>query len=191
MATVTKVNQQTIIGLEETSRVGGAPMRYYVSENVVPAMDQTMTPFGSLKAIPNNDIIPERSQPTRLNELDPSFRLPGAHAYLGSETIERSHVDNSTDLRFGGRERCKKSEQLTGELTTHRYNFMSPTGTVGKKDGGNKYATEPLLITSSEFHIGNYGVNQPIPNYEKNGNNVVDIRAQSTRSALIDANRLG
>lgn len=186
MATVTKVNQSTIIGLEETNQVGGAPMRYYVSDNIVPNMDKTMTPFGSLKMIPNKDVIQERWIPTRLNELDPSFRLPSSHGFLGAETLERSKVDTGTELRFGSkRTRCLKSEQMVTEQTTHRYDFISPTqnNTVG-----NKYSTQPLIITSNNFHTGNFGVNQAIPNYEQNGNNLVSQRAESSRKALIENN---
>jgi len=175
------VNQQTIIGLEESQIMGQKALRYFVREAPRPENNEKLTQYGSRRGIAAGPPS-VRSEPTRLNELDDSYRLPINHGYLGSENESRTQVDKSTDLRFGGDVRALKSQQMAGELTAHRYTFIPPTIKQPK------YSSKPLIITDNEFGIGNYGSSQPIPNYYSMGNNPIleNMGGVGTRSALIE-----
>jgi len=179
------VNQQTIIGLEESTVIGQKALRYYVNENPVPT-PQEYTSFGSLKGIPSANLS-SRAKPTRLNELDATYKLPFNHGYMASEVLSRKDIDESTSLRFGGTPRALKSEQGVGERTSHRYNFIAPF-----VDETSTYNTKPLVMTNNKFHTANYGNSQPIPNYEVMGNNPImqNMGGVSTRSTLVENKKI-
>lgn len=185
------VNQQTIIGLEETTIIGQKPLRYFVNENPRPET-KDYTSFGSLKGIPSNDPS-ARAKPTRLNELDATYKLPFNHGYMASEVLSRKDIDESTSLRFGGSVRPLKSEQGVGEQTAHRYNFIAPFTPIVDDTvvDGTTYESKPLIMTDTKFHTANYGKSQPIPNYEAVGNNPVmdNYFGVGTRGGLIENRR--
>lgn len=180
MSTISKVNQQTIIGLEESQLVGQKPLRYFVQE--APRAEPTsLTDFGNLRAV--GSCCDSRAAPTRLNELPASFELPVSHGYLASEYADRRAPDVSSELRFGGAPRCTKSMQQVSEKTYGRYKFLEPVIDTGASH---------VILKDFEFGMGKSGSSVPVPNFKVVGNNpVYDNQAgASTRNKLIENRQL-
>ena len=175
MATVTTINQQNIIGLEESQLVGQKPLRYFVNE-APRAKPSTHTDFGNQKSVGSCCNAPPA--PTRLNELPATFELPVSHGYLAAEHSNRQASDVASDLRFGGSVRCLKSMQQVTEKTYGRYSFIEPTISQG---------TSHVVLKDFEFGMGKYGQSQPVPNFKAVGNNPVYAvqGGESTRNKLI------
>tara|TARA_X000001036_G_scaffold20900_1_gene17515 strand:+ start:562 stop:1122 length:561 start_codon:yes stop_codon:yes gene_type:complete len=180
MSTITQINQQTVIGLEESQLVGQKPLRYFVQE--APRVEPTsMTEFGNLRSVGN--CCSSVPQPSRLNELPATFELPVSHGYLASENSDRRKPDISSDLRFGGNVRCLKSMQQVTEKTYGRYKFIEPV--LGSSSGH-------VVLKDLEFGIGNSGVSTPVPNFKGVGNNPIfdNQIGSSTRNRLIENREL-
>ena len=180
MSTVTKVNQQTVIGLEESQLVGQKPLRYFV-QDAPRAPPATHTDFGNLRSV--GSCCDTRPQATRLNELPATFELPVSHGYLASENADRKNPDDGSELRFGGNVRCTKSMQQVTEKSYGRGVFIEPVLPSSK---------EHVVLRDFEFGIGNYGQNQPVPNFKATKNNpVYPLQGGlSTRQAVIENREL-
>ncbi len=180
MSTLTKVNQQTVIGLEESQFVGQKPLRYFV-QDAPRAAPTSHTDFGNLRSV--GSCCDTRAQPTRLNELPATFELPVSHGYLASENADRKHPDQGSELRFGGNVRCSKSMQQVTEKSYGRYTFIEPKVSKSK---------EHVVLRDFDFGMGNYGQGQPVPNFKAVGNNPV-LAGQggvSTRTAIVENREL-
>lgn len=180
MSTITKVNQQTIIGLEESQLVGQKPLRYFVQE-APRAGPTSFTDFGNLRAV--GSCCDSRSAPSRLNELPATFELPVSHGYLASENTDRRIPDVSSELRFGGTPRCTKSMQQVTEKTYGRYKFLEPV---------IDSSVSHVILKDFDFGMGKSGYSVPVPNYKGVGNNPVyeNQAGASTRNKLIENREL-
>ena len=179
MSTVTKVNQQTVIGLEESQLVGQKPLRYFVQD--APRAEPTdLTDFGNLRAV--GSCCDNRAAPSRLNELPATFELPVSHGYLAAEASDRRAPGVSSELRFGGVPRCTKSMQQVTEKTYGRYTFIEP-----KVKGA-----EHVVLKDFDFGMGNSGRGTPVPNFKAVGNNPVyeNQGGASTRNRLVENREL-
>ena len=179
MSTVTKVNQQTVIGLEESQLVGQKPLRYFV-QDAPRAPPKDLTDFGNMRG--TGGCCQARAAPSRLNELPATFELPVSHGYLASEHADRRKPQVSSELRFGGVPRCTKSMQQVTEKTYGRYNFIEP-----KLSG-----TSHVVLKDFEFGMGKSGTSVPVPNFKAVGNNPVyeNQGGASTRNRLVENRQL-
>ena len=181
MSSLSDFNQSTSINLEDANvlkknSLGQKPLKYFVAEPLRPSSDKSLTMIGNQKAYHEmkTDV---RAKPTRLNEIDETKTMPINAAFLGGDRVNRKAVDVDSDLRWGGRVRCQKSQQLVSEEPSQRHAFLAPNE--------QQYISSTMLVTDANFERGGGSV---IPNFHATGNNPVrdDRIGMSTRVDRIE-----
>lgn len=145
---------------------GQKPYRYF-TQNFDSAPASDFTTVGQLR--PGNGLGP-RSQPTQINELPTTTESHRRNAaFLGGGTMSLESVDAQSELRWGGKMRNKKGQQLTSEMGLHRNTFLAPD--IETTQG---YQSSRTLSVNPDFIRGD---GLTVPNFSVAGNNQVsDIR---------------
>jgi len=142
---------------------GQKPYRYFV-QNFATAAGTTSSDFTTVGQRRNGHRLGPRSKPTHLNELAAPRTLPVNSAFLGSGSLSEQKVDVQSDLRWGGRIRCKKGQQLISEKRMHRNVFLPPN-----VDSQGYEATEMVPVDPNFLR----GDGLVVPNFNAVGNNPV------------------
>ena len=139
---------------------GQKPYRYFTqSFDSAPASE-----FTSVGQMRSGHRLGPRSEATQMNELPVTQTLPVNAAFLGGGTLSTEQVDTYSDLRWGGKMRCKKGQQLISEKKMHRNVFLAPT------IQSQGYETTGMVSVNPNFIRGE-GLS--VPNFDAVGNNQV------------------
>jgi len=145
---------------------GQKPFKYYIQDFSKPQL-QGLPEIGYHKFNGNTKNIDHRPQPTRLNEISDPLKTTVNAAFLGSDNVSQKNIDIHSDLRWGGRIRCKKGQQLLSEIPQHRHDFIQPSV---NQQVENKYSSDHVIPLDADFVRGGA---LSIPNYKALGNNMV------------------
>lgn len=140
---------------------GQKPYRYFM-QSFDSAAGSTFTSVGQRRGGNSVSVMGPRAEPTSLNELPTVQSLPVNSAFLGKDTVSQKKIDAHSELRWGGKIRCKKGQQLLSESKMHRNDFIPPQV---KSQG---YETSEMVPVDPDFVRGDGLV---IPNFQSFGNN--------------------
>uniref|UniRef100_A0A6C0KC60 Uncharacterized protein n=1 Tax=viral metagenome TaxID=1070528 RepID=A0A6C0KC60_9ZZZZ len=141
---------------------GQKPFKYYTRDFSKPQI-QGLPEIGYQRYNGNVSKLDSRPQPTRLNEINDPLSSGVNAAFMGSEHVNLKNIDTHSELRWGGRLRCKKGQQLVTEMPQHRINFLDPS-VPGDLTSGHVVPIDIDIVRGGGLSM---------PNYRALGHNVV------------------